>query len=30
MNTDINGLITEDMSDAIDRGRMWLEKYFRV
>jgi hypothetical protein len=30
MNTDINGLIKEDLSDAIDRGRMWLENNFRV
>ena len=30
MNTDINGLIKEDMSDGIDRGRTWLEKHFRV
>jgi hypothetical protein len=30
MNTDINGLIKEDISDAIDRGRAWLEKHFRV
>jgi hypothetical protein len=30
MNTDINGLITDDLSDAIDRGRMWLENHFRV
>ncbi|CAF3596141.1 unnamed protein product [Rotaria sordida] len=30
MNTDINGLIKEDMSDAIDRGRIWLEKYYRL
>ena len=30
MNTDINGLINDDLSDAIDRGRTWLEKHFRV
>ncbi len=30
MNTDINGLIQDDMTDAIDRGRMWLEKNYRV
>lgn len=30
MNTDINGLIKEDISDAIDRGRMWLENHYRV
>jgi hypothetical protein len=30
MNTDINGLIKEDITDAIDRGRMWLEKHFLV
>jgi hypothetical protein len=30
MNTDINGLIKEDMTDAIDRGRIWLENHFRV
>jgi hypothetical protein len=30
MNTDINGFIQEDMSDAIDRGRIWLENHFRV
>ena len=30
MNTDINGLIKEDITDAIDRGRIWLETYFRV
>jgi hypothetical protein len=30
MNTDINGLVKEDITDAIDRGRMWLEKHFPV
>jgi len=30
MNTDINGFIKDDITDAIDRGRMWLEKYYRV
>ncbi len=30
MNTDINGLIKEDLSDAIDLGRNWLEKHYRV
>jgi hypothetical protein len=30
MNTDINGLIKEDISDAIDQGRLWLEKHYRV
>ncbi|UJR37646.1 hypothetical protein I4U23_030343 [Adineta vaga] len=29
MNTDINGLIKEDMSDAIDRGRNWLEMHYK-
>ena len=30
MNSDINGLIKEDIIDAIDRGRIWLETHFRV
>jgi len=30
MNRDINGLIKEDIADAIDRGRIWLENHFRV
>ncbi len=30
MNTDINGLIKDDISDAIDRGRSWLEEHYRV
>jgi hypothetical protein len=30
MNTDINGLIKDDMTDAIDRGRIWLETYYPV
>ncbi|CAF1920706.1 unnamed protein product [Rotaria magnacalcarata] len=30
MNTDINGLIKDDMTDAIDRGRMWLEQYYHI
>ncbi|CAF1169204.1 unnamed protein product [Adineta ricciae] len=29
MNTDINGLIKDDMSDAIDRARNWLEIHYQ-
>jgi hypothetical protein len=27
---DINGFIIQDMTGAIDRGRLWLEDHFRV
>jgi hypothetical protein len=30
MNIDINGLLKEDINDAIDRGRIWLENHYRV
>ena len=30
MNKDITGPIKEDLHYAIDRGRLWLEKHYRV
>lgn len=30
MNKDITGPIKEELNNAIDRGRIWLEKHYRV